>query len=91
MNKIDDQSLFNRKGVFVIHNEILYRNPESVMALMSKVIVIRAEHLLMIHGIEYNAYSPLFREISQGEIIPTYEVITDSENNIYFEEQKLEN
>lgn len=63
-----------RKGRFVIDWRIIEEHPETVLALMSKVIVVRAE--LMAHSmqVEYAGNSELFREVPEGETAPFYEI-----------------
>ena len=65
----------NQRGWFRITGEYIHENPWVVLAVMSKVIVLRAEYKFMTDTIEYEAISPEFRHNIEGCVIPQYHVI----------------
>ena len=67
-----------RMGVFHISLELLEQNPEAVMKIMGRCVVIRAENLYYRNCIEYYAMSPDFEELGEGECAPEYTWIVDS-------------
>jgi len=83
----------SRRGMFEISHDALFQNLEAVSKLMSKMIIARAESMYSIGIIEYQAYSPLFRIVSEGENIPSYTIIVNKDEqgniNIKVEEIKL--
>ena len=64
----------NRRGIFRISKEVLDNDWWVVLKLMSKVIVIRAEYILMNDYVVYHAYSPEFREVPDNETSPLYHI-----------------
>ena len=66
-------------GIFHINMEIIEQAPNKLMRdIFSKMIIIRAEHLLADNVIEYVAYSPeLFQLVKIGSIIPRYRCVMD--------------
>ena len=62
-----------RKGTFEITQQAIEEDPEAVMAIMGQMIIVKAEMMAIKMAIEYHAYSPLFREIEIGDIIPEYQ------------------
>ena len=78
-----------RKGKFYVSRrigEMAIDNEWLRECLFSNFVIIRAEYLFYNDQIEYIAYSPLFREVEEGESIPRYELIIteqkDDEGNI---------
>lgn len=63
-----------RYGKLFISREIIQKYPEKVMSITGKMIIIRAEFRLLSNGILYEAFCPTFRELEEGEAIPTYHV-----------------
>lgn len=49
--------------------------PSDVMEVMSRCIILRAEHYVMDDVIEYWAYSELFEKIEEGYTTPEYRLI----------------
>ena len=64
-------------GKFEIHRDLIDKSPKAVMAVMAKVIVLRAECLLHRDVIEYFAYSEEFEETEAGKMPPEYSVRVD--------------
>ena len=73
MNKTSD--LIKRAGKFKIHIGLIRgENNHKLLRLFANTIIIRAEHKYFDGFIEYEALSPLFRQIEEGEVIPEYEI-----------------
>ena len=70
-------------GRFRITHEYLENSNcyDSVMALMGKVIILKAEDMLNIGCIEYTAMSKLFDENTPGSIVPMYTIVADINND----------
>ena len=66
--------MINRKGRFAISAEFIRSIPEALLELMGMVIVIRAEYIMMTEVIEYNALSPHFRPLKEGDMVPEYRI-----------------
>jgi hypothetical protein len=54
--------------------------PDAIMLVMGAMIVLRAEVLAVEDCIAYDAWSPKFREVAVGEMIPEY-TFTVTDNN----------
>ena len=67
-------NLDRRFGVFRISSNTIKSDPESVMQIMGKCVVVQAEHLFALGEVSYTAMSPLFRETEIGEMPPKYMV-----------------
>jgi hypothetical protein len=66
------EDLFKRKGTFSITDEFIKDSPDIVMKILGNMIIVRAEHLFSSGRTEYNAYSPTFDTVTEGEIAPWY-------------------
>ena len=64
-----------RIGRFSISREFVDKNPEVVLAIMGRVIVVRCEMMYQHDELEYIALSPYFDELPPGMITPKYEVV----------------
>jgi hypothetical protein len=64
--------LARRYGRFSISRSLLDMPDLSAQAIMASCLVWRAEYLMYPDEIEYLAYSDHFRELSEGEVVPTY-------------------
>lgn len=64
--------LYKRLGKFSISTELLEQNPEAVMKIMGRCIILKAESLDYKRMYEYYAYSPHFDIITEGECAPEY-------------------
>lgn len=67
-------------GKFIASRNIV-NNLEYMTVLMQKCIIYRAEASFYQDSIEYLAYSEMFDEISEGEIIPSYQIIFDYDSS----------
>lgn len=61
-----------KRGYFKIPMSNLETKPEIVRQIMGRCLIVRAETLLICDAVEYHAYSPDFRELSEGEQVPEY-------------------
>ena len=63
-----------RMGIFRVHADIIlqYPIPEGLKKLFSEVVVTRCEFLAHGNTFEYVGFSGLFKEVSEGEILPEY-------------------
>lgn len=84
INKLPNP-LISKKGVILLSEELLYRNPdEAIMRGIFNVFfpihiereVERNRGLYRLYG-----YSPLFRDIEDGEISPEYVVILEHQDD----------
>lgn len=66
--------IMKRKGFFKLDKQIIEKEPEIVMQLLGKMIIVRAEMMYITNTIEYGAYSELFEEVEEGKFIPTYDI-----------------
>jgi len=71
-----------RFGRFTIPCKWIHQSQPVAQLVMSKVIVVRAQHLFELDLIEYFAYSEMFREVSEGEVTPDYVWHIDSSLNL---------
>ena len=67
-----NSSLPERKGSFVISNNLLRSRPEAVMRLMRDILIVRAESKFELDGIEYLGFSFLFDRCSPVSGAPIY-------------------
>lgn len=79
-NPWDD--LKHRRGRFKITSDLINDSPETAMRVFGKMIIVRAEHSFVNDIIEYDAYSPLFRALSEGEKAPFYDFEVDDEGPV---------
>jgi len=69
-------NLINRRGKFSINRDLLRdSNNENLLKLFAHMIIVRAEYMFVKDTVEYEAMSPLFREIEIHESAPQYEII----------------
>lgn len=68
-----------KRGSFKISLDMIEKQPELVMKIMGKCIVIDSQPLLYEDCIQYIAVSEEFKEIQPGEYIPAYQVIVNSD------------
>jgi len=75
--------LENRIGKLTISKDLLLENPEGMMLIMSKLIIIRCEYFYHLDSFEYIALSYEFDIIDKGTVPPRYKVwvTTDVEPN----------
>lgn len=53
------------------------------LSLFKDIIVLRCEHMAMDDSFEYHAISKQFREVTDGEISPTYEATWHTSDQVY--------
>lgn len=68
------KTISRRAGRFKISRLVMQSYPETIMALMGKMLVLRCEPLAMGDEFEYQALSMLFDEINMGEMTPEYKL-----------------
>jgi hypothetical protein len=68
-------ALLCKRGRFSITRMILLQQPEVLLAVMSHMLIVRAESMFDSDKIEYIAYSNLFDTISESEPTPSYTII----------------
>jgi hypothetical protein len=88
----DRNNAKERIGRFRISDILIEKAPGEIMQLMSNMIITRAEHRFFSRQMEYEAFSPLFRENGVCENIPFYEIIAtvDPDGNITFSANESE-
>lgn len=67
-----DISPERRYGRFYLSLGLIAQNPNAVMAIMGKVIVIKADMQQKHEEIQYTAISDMFEPIDEGQKIPEY-------------------
>jgi len=73
--------VWRRQGRVLIPRKLMKNSMLFVMEeLMSRMIVVRCEHLAMNDQFEYYAVSEEFDPVSQGEVPPYYAVEIDTED-----------
>ena len=67
----------NRIGMFTINTDLLYKDTDvdELLAVMKKVVVVRAEHLYSVKKFIYHAYSPLFDIVEPTVETPLYDFV----------------
>jgi len=82
--------IWDRQGKILISRDVMKDSMLFVMEeIMSKIIVLRCEHLAMDDRFEYYAISKEFDPIPKGEIPPYYDVEIDTEEEeITFEKRE---
>jgi len=71
--------LTRRHGKFEVSVALIENNPEDVSKIFEGLVVTRAEHIFHSHIIEYLAWSPHFRELSENEATPEYMAMCSSQ------------
>lgn len=64
----------NRVGKFSISASLLWNSPDDFLLVMSKTIIINAEHLFYKDEFEYTAFSMLFDKVDEGVEPPRYSI-----------------
>lgn len=79
MNKLD-----RRLGKFTIADWLFTKESEPLLTrVMGACVICRATHYFLEEFVEYTAYSFRFRELEEGEIIPTYQFFFTHEGDFY--------
>jgi hypothetical protein len=68
-----------KMGKFTVGREIIDDHADVVKSIMGTLIVVRAEFLFAEDSVEYVAVCDDFDEFNEGEVLPTYDVVVDSE------------
>lgn len=61
-------------GRFLISDKLIHENPEIAQKVLSKVIVVRCEHIAYKFCFEYYAYSKRFDVLQEGQEVPLYDI-----------------
>lgn len=78
---METTNLLNRKGKVIIDQKIIFEmlsNEKAIKAFFSEFYPIHATETFFYNTrnqIEYWGVSPLFRELTEGEKIPTYDLV----------------
>jgi len=76
-----------RRGRFSLDSWHVRNSSVAVSRIMSQCIIVRAEMNFMRGAIDYEAISWRFREVPEGEVMPTYRwVYDDDTGELYCEE-----
>lgn len=67
-----------RPGIFYVKSRDIDIHPEVIMAIMGKMIIVRAERYWIADAVKYEAYSPLFDVRPDGAETPEYEIVWSS-------------
>jgi hypothetical protein len=82
------KKLCRRPGIIAIQQIIIETEPELVMEVLSKLLILRAEHFVMREFILYEALSEYFDQIDYGTVPPRYVAFVtkkkDGEHEIHF-------
>ena len=68
-----------RRGAFSIPTQMIAGEPEVVKKIMGRCLIIRAEVMGIKDVIEYQAVCDDFDEVKEGELMPEYRWLVDSE------------
>lgn len=71
-----------RYGKFTLPGEWVRRGTSEVTRIMGMCCVFRAEYLMLTDVIEYQVSCWRFREVREGEIVPTYVWIMDDDGSV---------
>lgn len=87
-----EPGISNRRGRISISGTLLRTaEPEKLMAIMGRMIVVRCEHLWGSDTFEYEAISPDFDEVQEGCMAPQYDVVCYSGDPFKFTFKKWGN
>ncbi len=70
-----------RVGRFSVSAEIINEAPDVMRQIMGYVIVIRAESMLYNNSIEYHAICEDFDVLTEGEMLPEYNVLCSQDDD----------
>lgn len=74
-------------GHFSLGLRLIQEHPDFVKQLMGKCIITRCEFMYHNGLLEYTALCDEFRELEEGESIPTYRMVFGN-NTVYISEEK---
>jgi len=69
----------NKLGRFDLDYDIVRNNPESLLGIFAKCVIIRAEPIPEYNRYEYTALSNEFEELAQHSVIPSYDWICEED------------
>ena len=73
----------NRKlGKIQVDWELVYERPMDLLPIFTKFVPVHVEGRPHMRDFVYTGYSEDFRELAEGESIPTYSVIIDASGQI---------
>ena len=78
----------DRKGTFKVSRTAMMAFPETIMQMMGKMLIVRAEYLMMTDEIEYQAFSPLFDKVSMACKAPEYDIYFKTSGKPEFDAKK---
>ena len=70
-----------RLGKFEIPRDVMLDTTEIAIAITNGMLIIRAEMMFNTDSVEYTAISPMFDEIENGTIPPSYEIIVEKKDD----------
>lgn len=76
-----------RFGHFSLGLKLIQEHPDWVKLLMGKCIITRCEFMYHNGLLEYTGLCDEFRELKEGEMVPTYMIVFGN-NNVYISEEK---
>tara|TARA_R110000851_G_scaffold72413_20_gene160496 strand:- start:1064 stop:1306 length:243 start_codon:yes stop_codon:yes gene_type:complete len=62
-------------GTFTVSKALIDANPEAIMKLMGRMVILQANYDCLVDGVKYTARSEYFEEIPKNVRAPYYEVI----------------
>lgn len=84
-----------KRGLVVISYRFLDEHPDAVLKLFGEIgfLPMRINHDMIADTVEYAGYSESFRELAEGEVVPSYSMLCEAgENNeivrVWVEETK---
>lgn len=85
----------NKRGLIVVDYRFLDERPDAVLKLFGEIgfLPIRVNHDMIADTVEYAGLSDTFRELAEGEVVPSYSMLCEAgENNeivrVWVEETK---
>jgi len=63
----------NRRGKFVVNYDLVIKNPEQMMKVLSNVLIIRAENDFVKNQITYSGFCESFDEVAYHHEAPFYQ------------------
>lgn len=74
----EDPVSLNRAGTFCIPKEYVDTGDPVILALFSRVYIVRAETFYGLNKIQYIGYSDLFERASPGSVAPEYNILINA-------------
>jgi hypothetical protein len=87
---VEKEDLKDRRGIFIITRYAIDNFPNTIMEIMGKCIIVRAEYFMLTDFVKYEALSPHFDVVPEGLQPPKYSIwIVD--NQIEFHKIESDN